>query len=72
MKYLEISLIRSIFAKVLLDFEFFSKSSLEVGSILHQPLFLFWGLEALDKLEPIDSLENLEVLEVLETLSVFL
>ena len=81
MKYLEISLIRSIFAKVLLDFEFFSKSSLEVGSILHQPLFCFWGLEAIDKLEPLnslDSLENLEVLEVievienLETLSIFL
>ena len=69
MKYLEISLIRSIFAKVLLDFEFFSKSPLEVGSILHQPLFFcFWGLEALDKLEPLDSLENLEVLEVLEVL----
>ena len=47
-----------------MDFEFFSKSSLEVGSILHQPLFFcFWGLEALDKLEPLYSLENLEVLE---------
>lgn len=66
------SLIRSIFAKVFMDFEFFSKSSLEVGSILHQPLFLFFWLEALDKLEALDSLENLEVLENLETLSIFL
>lgn len=72
MENLEMSLIRSIFAKVFMDFEFFSKSSLEVGSILHQPLFLFLGLEALDKLEPLDSLENLEVLENLETLSIFL
>ena len=72
MENLEMSLIRSIFAKVLLDFEFFSKSSLEVGSILHQPLFLFFWLEALDKLEALDSLENLEVLENLETLSIFL
>lgn len=54
------SLIRSIFAKVFMDFEFFSKSSLEVGSILHQPLFFVFGLEALGKLE---ALENLEVLE---------
>lgn len=52
-----------------MDFEFFSKSSLEVGSILHQPLFLFFWLEALDKLEALDSLENLEVLE---NLSIFL
>ena len=66
------SLIRSIFAKVFMDFEFFSKSSLEVGSILHQPLFLFFWLEALDKLEALYSLENLEVLENLETLSIFL
>lgn len=46
-----------------MDFEFFSKSSLEVGSILHQPLFFVFGLEALEKLEALDSLENLENLE---------
>ena len=61
-----------------MDFEFFSKSSLEVGSILHQPLFFVFGLEAidelevLDKLEALDSLDNLDSLDSLETLSIFL
>lgn len=58
-----------------MDFEFFSKSSLEVGSILHQPLFLFFGLEVIDELEvldKLDSLDSLDNLDSLETLSIFL
>ena len=64
-----------------MDFEFFSKSSLEVGSILHQPLFFAFGLEAIDELEvlealdsldSLDSLDNLDSLDSLENLSIFL
>ena len=64
MKYLEISLIRSIFAKVLLDFEFFRNHPSRLVASCTNLFFCFWGLEALYKLEPIDSLENLETLSV--------
>ena len=55
-----------------MDFEFFSKSSLEVGSILHQPLFFCFWLKAIDELEVLDKLEVLEALDNLENLSIFL
>lgn len=69
MENLEMSLIRSIFAKVFMDFEFFRNHPSRLVASCTNLFFCFWGLEALDKLEPLDSLENLEVLE---NLSVFL
>lgn len=65
------SLIRSIFAKVFMDFEFFrNHPSRLVVSCTN--LFFVFGLEAIDELEVLDKLEALDNLDSLENLSIFL
>lgn len=65
------SLIRSIFAKVFMDFEFFrNHPSRLVASCTN--LFFVFGLEAIDELEVLDKLEALDNLDSLENLSIFL
>lgn len=61
-----------IFEAVFRFRSFFYEIAHEVGSILHQPLFFVFGLEAIDELEVLDKLEALDNLDSLENLSIFL
>ena len=72
------SLIRSIFAKVFMDFEFFRNHPSRLVASCTNLFFFVFGLEVLDKLEVLDNLEAIDELEALynldslENLSIFL
>lgn len=61
------SLIRSIFAKVFMDFEFFRNHPSRLVASCTNLFFCFW-LKAIDELEVLDKLDSLDNLEALDSL----